>query len=216
MTVGMLKARILSEYDRRSVMARTTSSSTTENNEGGIATTASNCNNNNNNTNLHSSNHGNEERYLRLIIRGRMMAPDRNTLASFCIVSDDVIHAVLTTYIQPSTSGGGRGGIMGSGGSGSITRRGHQARMLHRMNNNSNSNTSERGGGAIPSLWRRTGIDYNGIVVPSRDMTNNNNNNNNNDDDDSTSSSEDTDDDDEYNDIARGCHGHTYIVVRGR
>jgi hypothetical protein len=130
-----------------------------------------------------------------------MMAPDRNTLASFCIVNDDVIHAVLTTIIQPS-GGGRRGGIVGSSsgsGSGQITRRGQQARMLHRMNSNSNSNTSGRvgEGGGIPSLWRRTGIDYNGIVVPSRDMTSNNNN----DDDDSTSSSEE-DDDEEYNDIA--------------
>ena len=194
MTVGMLKARILSEYDRRCVMARTsTNSSTDSNNEGGTTvTTASN-----NNNDHHCNNNHDDERYLRLIIRGRMMAPDRNTLASFCIVNDDVIHAVLTTIIQP-TNGGRRGGISGSGSS--ITRRGQQARMLHRMNSNSNSNTSGRvgEGGGIPSLWRRTGIDYNGIVVPSRDMTNSNNNT---DDDDSTSSSED-DDDEEYNDIA--------------
>ena len=50
-------------------------------------------------------------RYLRLIVRGRMMAPDTSKLETFSIVKDDVIHAVLA-----------KEGVRG----------GQQARMLRR------------------------------------------------------------------------------------
>ena len=87
-------------FNHRTLMARSATASGPADNIEGRTTTAaaaaSNCNNNDN----HHRNNNCEERYLRLIIRGRMMAPDGNTLAAFRIVNDDVIHAVLT--IQPS------------------------------------------------------------------------------------------------------------------
>ena len=61
-------------------------------------------NNNNNNDN---------NRYLRLIVRGRMMAPDTSTLDKFSITKSDVIHAILAKE---------------------GTRGGQQARMLRRLN----------------------------------------------------------------------------------
>ena len=102
-------------------------------------------------------------RYLRLIIRGRMMAPDTSTLDRFKIVTNDVIHAVLA---KDGTKGG------------------QQARMLRRMNgiaspsvSNSNNNhvapNSNTTLNARQSLWRRIGIDSNGVVL-SRSSDNNN------------------------------------------
>eukprot|EP00578_Thalassiosira_sp_NH16_P003854 CAMPEP_0181131350 /NCGR_PEP_ID=MMETSP1071-20121207/30377_1 /TAXON_ID=35127 /ORGANISM="Thalassiosira sp., Strain NH16" /LENGTH=617 /DNA_ID=CAMNT_0023217535 /DNA_START=221 /DNA_END=2074 /DNA_ORIENTATION=- len=107
------------------------------------------------------SSQNNNNRYLRLIVRGRMMAPDTSELEKFSIVPDDVIHAVLA-----------KEGVRG----------GQQARMLRRLNNrrsSTNSNTtaapSSYGGssGSIPPsspsagnrMWRRIGIDSNGVVV---------------------------------------------------
>jgi len=103
-------------------------------------------------------------RYLRLIIRGRMMAPDTSTLDKFNIVTNDVIHAVLA---KENVKGG------------------QQARMLRRMNGitspssgvSSNSNNvapnSNTTLNARQSLWRRIGIDSNGVVL-SRSSDNNN------------------------------------------
>mmetsp|Transcript_20813 Transcript_20813/g.43000 ORF Transcript_20813/g.43000 Transcript_20813/m.43000 type:complete len:611 (-) Transcript_20813:214-2046(-) len=119
-----------------------------------------------------------KQRYLRLIIRGRMMAPDSAALSSFRIVDGDVVHAVLA-----------KEGVRG----------GQQARMLRRLNSPSGcrlrgeGNGRERvgggrteivtssgppdrdaeddndGGGGISSsarrLWRRIGIDANGVVI---------------------------------------------------
>ena len=101
-------------------------------------------------------------RYLRLIIRGRMMAPDTSTLDKFNIVTNDVIYAVLA---KDGTKGG------------------QQARMLRRMNgiaspsvSNSNNNhvapNSNTTLNARQSLWRRIGIDSNGVVL-SRSTDNN-------------------------------------------
>ena len=102
------------------------------------------------------TNNNNNNRYLRLIVRGRMMAPDTSHLDKFSISNNDVIHAVLAKE-------GARGG--------------QQARMLRRINNNNNStnNTNigsgggRNGGGTNTSSnspWRRIGIDQNGVVIP--------------------------------------------------
>jgi len=126
------------------------------------------------NTNSNNTNN----RYLRLIIRGRMMAPDTSTLDKFNIVTNDVIHAVLA---KDGTKGG------------------QQARMLRRMNGitspssgvSSNSNNvapnSNTTLNARQSLWRRIGIDSNGVVLPRSD------NNNELDDDSDEFESEDSD-----------------------
>jgi hypothetical protein len=157
-TVSVLKERILRKHS---------SSSSGDN------TTNDNTNNNNNNNN---------NRYLRLIVRGRMMAPDTSTLDKFSITKDDVIHAILAKE---------------------GTRGGQQARMLRRLNKNSASSsvvttensssnggnnsgggsgllgrggattststtTSVGGGGSLSNrLLRRIGIDSNGIVISS-------------------------------------------------
>jgi hypothetical protein len=60
-----------------------------------------------------ANNINNNNRYLRLIVRGRMMAPDTSPLTKFAIVPNDVIHAVLA-----------KEGVRG----------GQQARMLWRLN----------------------------------------------------------------------------------
>ena len=112
-----------------------------------------------------TSTNNSNNRYLRLIIRGRMMAPDTSTLDKFNIVTNDVIHAVLA---KDGTKGG------------------QQARMLRRMNGitsptssgvSSNSNNvapnSNTTLNARQSLWRRIGIDSNGVVL-SRSSDNNN------------------------------------------
>ena len=121
-----------------------------------------------------TNNTNTNNRYLRLIIRGRMMAPDTSTLDKFNIVTNDVIHAVLA---KDGTKGG------------------QQARMLRRMNgitspssNNNvapNSNTTLN---ARQSLWRRIGIDSNGVVLSSSS-----DNNNDLDDDSDEFESEDSD-----------------------
>jgi len=128
-----------------------------------------------------TSNNGNENngnsngnRYLRLIVRGRMMAPDTSTLDKFSITKNDVIHAILAKE---------------------GTRGGQQARMLRRLNKSSPNNNGVGGGGDATSgsatasgatggrastssaggntnnnslsnrLLRRIGIDSNGIVI---------------------------------------------------
>jgi hypothetical protein len=94
-----------------------------------------------------------ENMYLRLIVRGRLMAPDSSTLEQFHVSSSDVVHAVLAKE--------GRGA---------------QARMLRRLNTNTTngrntarnavaSNSSD----SLQRLWRRIGIDASGIVVSRED-----------------------------------------------
>ena len=91
-----------------------------------------------------------------------MMAPDTSTIDKFNIVTNDVIHAVLA---KENVKGG------------------QQARMLRRMNGittspsvaNSNSNVAPNTNttfNARQSLWRRIGIDSNGVVL-SRSPDNN-------------------------------------------
>ena len=105
-----------------------------------------------------SESNNSNNRYLRLIVRGRMMAPDTSHLDNFSISNNDVIHAVLAKE-------GARGG--------------QQALMLRRINNNTNSvnrnniGSGGRSGGANTSNasarqspWRRIGIDQNGVVIP--------------------------------------------------
>lgn len=98
----------------------------------------------------------NGDMYLRLIVRGRLMAPDTSTLDNFNVSSSDVVHAVLAKE--------GRGA---------------QARMLRRLNNNgNNSNAGNLGSSlrrnfysdptsseSLNRLWRRIGIDASGVVV---------------------------------------------------
>ncbi|KAL7518981.1 hypothetical protein ACHAWX_003785 [Stephanocyclus meneghinianus] len=87
--------------------------------------------------------------YLRLIVRGRMMAPDSAALDAFSVSSSDVVHAVLAKEEG----------------------RGAQARMLRRINRVSegsarNAGVEERGDGdSIRRLWRRIGIDARGVVL---------------------------------------------------
>jgi len=126
-------------------------------------------------TNNGNENNGNSNgnRYLRLIVRGRMMAPDTSTLDKFSITKNDVIHAILAKE---------------------GTRGGQQARMLRRLNKSSPNNNGVRGGDATSGsatvsgatggrastssaggntnnnslsnrLLRRIGIDSNGIVI---------------------------------------------------
>jgi hypothetical protein len=113
-------------------------------------------NNDTNNNAPHGANGiGEEESYLRLIVRGRLMAPDSSTLSTFNVSSSDVVHAVLAKE--------GRGA---------------QARMLRRLNNasthitNGNSVTARRSlysnstnSSSLNRLWRRIGIDATGVVV---------------------------------------------------
>jgi hypothetical protein len=107
--------------------------------------------------------------YLRLIIRGRMMAPDIAALETFNVIDYDVIHAVL---------------VRGNGNAGGG---GMQARMLSRMNNIRNrgtppsnrsptSHTSPRPRGP----GRRSGMDWSGGAI----STTNANGNDDTDDDD--------------------------------
>mmetsp|Transcript_30424 Transcript_30424/g.64407 ORF Transcript_30424/g.64407 Transcript_30424/m.64407 type:complete len:628 (-) Transcript_30424:2393-4276(-) len=145
-----------------------------------------------NNANNRNNNETNNNRYLRLIVRGRMMAPDTSPLDKFSIAENDVIHAVLA-----------KEGVRG----------GQQARMLRRLNKNNNdgqgsgsssgngnanaanSSSSNSNGISLPtsnsqsrsqqSLWRRIGIDSNGVVIPR-----NNNENDESEDDDSEEESD--------------------------
>ena len=103
------------------------------------------------NTNGGGSSNGAIDRndtYLRLIVRGRLMAPDTATLDTFHVTSSDVVHAVLAKE--------GRGA---------------QARMLRRLNRPSGRRGNTSGTGADSSsdslnrLWRRIGIDASGVVV---------------------------------------------------
>ena len=55
--------------------------------------------NNNNNSNGEQ-----QDRYLRLICKGRLLSPDESSLSEFKVVDNDVIHAVL------AAAGGRRGG----------------------------------------------------------------------------------------------------------
>ena len=141
-----------------------------------------------------SRRNNNNNRYLRLIVRGRMMAPDTSQLDTFSIAANDVIHAVLAKE-------GARGG--------------QQARMLKRLNHegrgtgggavvgagSGGNNGGANNGGAIgagvspstrtresieQSLWRRIGIDANGVVISS--------NNENEDSDEEESEEEDFED----------------------
>lgn len=80
-----------------------------------------------NNNSVNASSKTNNNRYLRLIIRGRMMAPDTSPLDTFSIAENDVIHAVLA-----------KEGVRG----------GQQARMLRRLNQH---NTNTNGQGAVSS-----------------------------------------------------------------
>jgi len=82
-TVRELKEAILKKHSSPS--SSNTTPDDTKNNNGG----------NNNN------------RYLRLIVRGRMMAPDTSTLDKFSITKNDVIHAILA---KEGTRGGSRRG----------------------------------------------------------------------------------------------------------
>ncbi|KAL9181749.1 hypothetical protein ACHAXT_012092 [Thalassiosira profunda] len=131
-----------------------------------------------------SSRTSHANRYLRLIVRGRMMAPDTSSLETFSIAQDDVIHAVLAKE-------GARGG--------------QQARMLRRMNigarisgggNGGNATGGGSAGGSTArssaerSLWRRIGIDANGVVVSP-----------NNNEDESDEDSEDSDFEDAHGEI---------------
>ena len=166
-----------------------------------------------------SNNSNNRNRYLRLIVRGRMMAPDTSPLTKFSIVPNDVIHAVLA-----------KEGVRG----------GQQARMLRRLNHHNGTNNNVggiggRGGGgstntsasgiagaggstghAVTSsltsagesssrnrieqnLWRRIGIDADGVVVPTT----------NNDDEDSDNDDEDSEVDSDFEDA----HGEIDLEV---
>eukprot|EP00573_Skeletonema_grethae_P002809 CAMPEP_0201688814 /NCGR_PEP_ID=MMETSP0578-20130828/2517_1 /ASSEMBLY_ACC=CAM_ASM_000663 /TAXON_ID=267565 /ORGANISM="Skeletonema grethea, Strain CCMP 1804" /LENGTH=585 /DNA_ID=CAMNT_0048173273 /DNA_START=253 /DNA_END=2010 /DNA_ORIENTATION=+ len=156
---------------------------------------------NSNGDGTHSGNDTNgNNRYLRLIVRGRMMAPDTSTLDKFSITKNDVIHAILAKE---------------------GTRGGQQARMLRRLNKSSpNNNGVTTGGGDGTSngltggvsaiggrasssaggntnnislsnrLLRRIGIDSNGIVISLASS-------NSNEDDDSSEESEDEESEDE-------------------
>ena len=93
-----------------------------------------------NNTNNEDGPRGGQP-YLRLIHRGRMMAPDTSRGERYGLSDGDVVHAVLA----------------GGDGAG---RSGQQARMLRRMNGD------DAGGvGAGSRLSRGTGIDDRGTVV---------------------------------------------------
>ena len=102
-----------------------------------------------------SSSNGNSggDTYLRLIVRGRLMAPDTATLDTFNVTSSDVVHAVLAKE--------GRGA---------------QARMLRRLNRpsvhpgrRSNGNGFPDSSDSLNRLWRRIGIDASGVVVRRED-----------------------------------------------
>ena len=81
--------------------------------------------------------------YLRLIHRGRMMAPDTSRGERYGLADGDVVHAVLA----------------GGDGAG---RSGQQARMLRRMNGD---DAGGGAGGGTSRLSRGTGIDDRGTVV---------------------------------------------------
>jgi len=173
-TVGMLKERILGCYFGEESGANSGSVG-----GGGLRELGSLLDTSSNN---HPSFHASKNRYLRLIVRGRMMAPDSSTLEKFSITKNDVIHAVLA-----------KEGVRG----------GQQARMLRRLNTGNtvsgrsnyyggsggdgeNNSSAVVGGGALrqfttaatstltPSLsdnsltnrlMRRIGIDANGVVI---------------------------------------------------
>ena len=102
-------------------------------------------------------------RYLRLIVRGRLLAPDSAPVTNFGLEEDDVVHAVVAAAgvqggHQARLAGGvDLSGIGGGGGSGS-------------------SGASGRRGRATSGSSRGIGIDAAGIII-------NNTNNNSNDSD---------------------------------
>ncbi|KAL7555248.1 hypothetical protein ACHAWF_018906 [Thalassiosira exigua] len=147
---------------------------------------------------------GGRGRYLRLIVRGRMLAPDASPLDSFPVAADNVVHAVLARE-------GARGG--------------QQARMLRRMNHRSPSGAGLAGAGggggggggggvatasgpgsgsnALDRAWRRIGIDSNGVVIAPAE------------DEDATSDDE-SDDEEEDEDDFEDAHGEIDLEAGGR
>lgn len=117
-------------------------------------------------------------RYLRLIVRGRLLAPDSAPVTNFGLEDDDVVHAVVA-------AAGVRGGhqarlaggvdLSGIGGGGSSS------------GNGSGSGSGRRG--RATSSARGIAIDAAGIII-----NNNNNSNGNNDDSDSDVDGDDDDD----------------------
>lgn len=123
-----------------------------------------------------NGNNSSNNRYLRLIVRGRMMAPDTSTLDKFSITKNDVIHAILAkegtrggqqarmlrrlNKSSPNTNGatmGGADGSSSSGLTGGVSAIGGRASSAAGGNTN-NISLSNR-------LLRRIGIDSNGIVI---------------------------------------------------
>jgi len=203
-TVSELKGAILKKH------SSTSNSNSNGHGDGtpssGNDTTTTGSNNNNSNTN---------NRYLRLIVRGRMMAPDTSTLDKFSITKNDVIHAILAKEgtrggqqarmlrrlnksfpnnnngsSSSSTEGGGGGGgttsgLIGGGGVSTIGGRGASSA------NNTNISFSNR-------LLRRIGIDSNGIVISLASS------NSNEEDDDSEESEDEESEEDEVDDLELG------------
>ncbi len=121
--------------------------------------------------------------YLRLIVRGKMMAPDSIPLHQFGVVNNDVVHAVLLAMggndgngnkngsagrglvVEDDDDGGGGGERRGGEGRRPIVPvgGGQQARALRRLNNNNNNNNElGRGGVGGGGLIQRGGGGFGG------------------------------------------------------
>ncbi|OEU20144.1 hypothetical protein FRACYDRAFT_236214 [Fragilariopsis cylindrus CCMP1102] len=143
--------------------------------------------NGNGNGNRH---HNNEDRYLRIICKGRLLSPDESFLSEFKVCDEDVIHAVLAAAVVTTSSSTRRQKqqrqTTNSGTSTSTTP--HHQQQQRRRHNTNTRQRQHRGLGTVVGPGGRV----------TRVRTSNNSNGNN--DDDSNS-------DDEHDDIEQGGGG---------
>jgi len=155
--------------------------------------------------------HEHEYEYLRLICKGRLLAPDDSPLSEFKVVDNDVVHAVLSKAAPTASTGTGttttgKPALLQPGSNchqQQQQQQQHQRRSSSAANNINNSNNSSNSS-SIPQLLQhqrrrrqRPNRGIGTIVGPGGRVTRDSNTNN---DDDSTGSSSSDNDYDNGND----------------
>ena len=146
--------------------------------------------NGNGNGNRH---HNNEDRYLRIICKGRLLSPDESFLSEFKVCDEDVIHAVLAAAVVTTSSSTRRQKQQRQANAdASTSTTPHHQQQQRRRHTNTNTRQRQRQHRGVGTV-----VGPGGRVT--RVRTSNNNNNEGNDDDSNS--------DDENDDIEQGGGG---------
>jgi len=128
-----------------------------------------------------------KDRYLRLICKGRLLAPDTSRLNEFPVSDGDVLHAVLA-------AAGMRGGQQAA-----LAR----ALATTTTNNNNNTTTGTTGSSSVSRRYRGTGLGPGGRAVRTNHGNNNNSNSSDDDNDDNNHDASDGSDLDGDEEVGR-------------